>query len=319
MLAAFDVTALTKAFEEAESFIVALIEKETGMKPEGPPMEWIPINENQAQLVRRFEAVGRDLKYLPELKAWARDTAEELNEILAQHGFTIRLEPWQKSPDKFGVVAIYDITIEWIQEGEIVNKATGQDYKLSNGKKPAFRLDGDDAMVEFYKVKGRVVVKIPGKARGDYLCITRADQLLKQFELLEEAEGLRAQMSYETLVDLYGGVVMPNILFDVKPDISWLVGLHSKDAAGSPWTVTQALMQAKFAMGRKGARAKVAVEVGFKRCSMPMPKPKKPDYIVDHDVLLWMEREDVPSEPFFVAYATRGDFADHQVGLNEID
>lgn len=317
MYAAFDVTALTKALKEAESFITALVEKETGLKPKGR-MKWTTVNDTQVQLMRRFEAVEKDLSQLPELKAWAKETAEELNEILAQHGFTIRLEPWQKSPDKFGVVAIYDITIEWLVEGKVANEATGCPYKIPSNGKPAFRLDGKQNQIEFHRVNGRVVVKIPGKKTGDSLCFTKAERPLEQFDLLKEAEDLRRAMSWSTLVFDFGGVVMPNVVFDTKDSlkIDWLVDLYLTDAAGDNWYVTQAKMQAKFALGRKGARAKVAVTIGMTREAFTMPKP---DYIADHDLIVWMERESVDSEPFFVAYVERGDFADHQVELDEIN
>lgn len=317
MKAAFDVTAITKALVEAEKFITALVVKETGMEPKDEPMVWRPVNGTQVQLMRRFDMVRSDLAGLPELQAWAKDTAEELNAILELKGFSIRLEHWEKSPDKFGVVAIYDITIEWLEEGAVADEDTGQAYILS-GNKPAFRLDSTGAGVRFYKVGGRIIAKIPGKKSGDYLCITKTERDLDQFELLGLAETLRLAMTDRTSVYDFGGIVMPNIVFDVQPDISWLIGLNSLDFAGSPWVVTQAKMQAKFAMGRLGAHAKVAVALGFERCVM-VPEPKKPDYIVDHDVVIWMERDNVGSVPFFVAYVTKDEFADHQVELTEID
>lgn len=315
MYTAFDVTALTKALGEAEVFITDLVEEETGLRPTGR-LKWTTINPTQVQLMRRFEAVGVDLAHLPELKAWARDMAEDLNKILEENGFSIRLEPWIKSPDKFGVVAIYDIAIEWLVEGKIVDDE-GQPYVIPSNGKPAFRLDGRLNKIRFHRVNGRVALKIPGKRRGDWLCLTLADKPLEQFNLLQEAEALRQAMSPENVIYDFGGAVLPNILFDTEDslNIEWLIGMSVTDAAGKKWSVTQAKMQAKFALGRKGARAKVGVAIGMKRESFQMPQP---DYVADHDVVIWMERDSVASEPFFVAYVTREEFADHQVELDEL-
>lgn len=312
MQTAFDVYALTKAFLEADEWIARLIKEELGMEPVGP-VQWVPENDGQRQLVRYFEYTRDEVDKLPELNAWARTTAEELNQILAEHGFSIQLESWQPSPDRFGVVAIYDITINWLEEGSITDD-DGNERRLPNGR-PAFRL-GDGAEVEFYRTRnGQVVVRIPGEDTNDAVYLTKADQPLEQFELLAEAEQLSRETARARYTNDFGGILMPNVLMDVKPEIAeWLVGFSGTDAAGSPWTVMQALMQVKFALGPKGARAKVAVAIEFSRSVAREPGP---DYVVDHDILVWMERPDL-STPFFAAYVPMSEFADHQVGLDEI-
>ena len=238
---------------------------------------------------------------------------------MAEHGFSIRLDPWEESPNKFGVVAIYDITIEWLVTGLTINIGTGDKYWLPRSHKPAFRLPADEAQLEFYRIGGEVVVKIPGKNQGDYLCLTYADRILEQFDLLERVEQLRSQMGRTNRIFDFGGVVLPNIVFDTGSDgldISWLIGLITMDAAGDPWVVVQAKMQAKFAMGPKGARAKVAVAIAMTRECVMTPKP---DYVADHNLIIWMERDSFPNEPFFVAYVLAAEFADHTVDLKEID
>lgn len=317
---AFDVTAITKALSEALSYITEQVFGESNLRPV-EPMKWIAENGVQAKLVQRYESVNTDLKNLPELKAWAKKTAGELNAILAEHGFSIRLEPWQEDPHHFGVVAIYDITIEWLVTGQTINEDTGERHWLPKSHKPAFRLPAGDAELEFFRIGGEVVVKIPGKVDGDFLCLTLADRQLTQFDLLERVEQLRGQMGSANQIFEFGGAVLPNIVFDTGTeglDISWLVGLWTEDAAGDSWEITQAKMQAKFAMGAKGARAKVAVAIGLERSFTMVVRPK-PDYIADNDLVIWMERDSVSSEPFFVAYVPSAEFADHTVELNEID
>lgn len=317
---AFDVTALTKALNEAVGFITDLVFAESGLKPI-EPMKWVAHNGMQNMLVRKYQAVSADLKNLPELQAWAKKTAEELNKILEEHHFSIRLDPWQESRDRFGVVAIYDITIEWLVTGQTDIPNTHDKYWLPVSNKPAFRLAADDAQLQFFRIDGNVVLKIPGKVKGDFLCLTIADRPLEDFELLGKAERLRARMARAVQIDDFAGAVLPNIVFDTGTegiDISWLVGLETTDAFGGSWEVIQAKMQAKFAMGPKGARARVAVAIGMRFLSIVMEPPKR-DYIADHDLVIWMERDGVSSEPFFVTYVPKDEFADHTVGLDEID
>ena len=319
--AAFDVYALSKALREALAEIVTRIESQTKQKIISE-ICWTAINDDQNSLIGYYEIIDdEEFTTLDELQAWVRDTAEELNEILAEHGFSIRLEAWQKSPGRFGVVAIYDITIEWWVTGETTDD-DGESYEFDG--RPFFHLPDPEAGLEFYEVNGRVIVKIPGKRDGDYLCLTLADRQYEQFELIAEAKRLRAlavppNRSYE-----YGGVVMPNVLFDSEQDnpidISWLIGLQAnltiEDGTVRSWIVKQAKMQAKFAMGPKGARAKVAVALGLECLGISIPVP---DYIANHDLLVWMERDGVETAPFFVIYVPKESFADHTVDLSEID
>lgn len=276
---------------------------------------------------------GEELASLEELDAWVRETAEELNEILEERGFSIRLEPWIPQPGKFGVVAIYDITIEWIVEGITQDPDTGQKYAYDG--KPFFYLPRvpqpeepepgvELRPIEFHELNGdfaNPVVKIPGKRKGDFLCLTRATQPLEQFELIDEAVRLRKEVSQSRPAFGWDGIYMPNILYDSEIDISWLVGFYTEvyTANHKPeddpiiWWISEALMEAKFAMGPKGARAKVAVALALERLSISA------EYVANHDLIIWMERDGVDTAPFFVIYVPKSEFADHTVDLSEID
>ncbi|KXK10408.1 MAG: hypothetical protein UZ22_OP11002000800, partial [Microgenomates bacterium OLB23] len=257
-----------------------------------------------------------ELAKLPELEAWAKDTAEELNAILEEHGFSIRLTAWQKAPGKFGVVALYDITLKWLVEGETESE-WGMPYEHDG--KPFFRLPLYEAELGFYETTDAVVGMIPAK-NGDVMCFTRAPKPLEQFELLAEAERWHTMLMNHSLliVGKYNGLRFPNILYNSEKDgpidISWLCGLHTTDATDQGWRVAEALMQAMFAVGPKGARAKVAVAVAMESFSIGGPT----DYVADHDLLIWLKRPNLDL-PYFVAYVPKEAFADHTVGLEEID
>jgi hypothetical protein len=335
MYAAFDINAISKALKEVEVFIIKML-AERGLTPVSKP-QWvaIPGNEEQGKFTQRFEAVAADLSEFEELEAWARWTAEECNAILEKHGFSIRLEPWADDGCHFGVVAIYDLSIIWLVKGATNTEkdGSGDNYELSNGK-PAFRLPADKAQIAFYKlVDGRTIVSIPGKREGDRLCLVKTDKEVRDFELLETVEAYRRQIAGtdlfegETAAEYchdYGGLIAPNIVFDTGEDgwsIEWLVGLAIRiklgdDIPDEVWEVAQAKAQAKFAMGPKGARARVAVSVGMRMTAVWEPKP---DYVVDHDVVLWMERASISTGPLFVVCVIMDDYADHTVGLEEID
>jgi len=309
---AFGVSAMTKALEEAIAYITKQVFEESGLMPSGP-MQWVPLNEKQSKLMQRYRAVSADLSNLSELKAWAETTAEELNQILAEHDFSMRMEPWQEDPNHFGVVVIYDIRIKWLVTGPTADGHTGTEFHLPESNKPAFWLSEEEADLSFFRVDRKIIVKIPVEREGDYLCLTRADKPLAQFDLLAEVERLRNEMNKSLPVFDYDGVVLPNIVFDTGPDgidISWLVGLKTEDAVGNPREVVQAKMQAKFTMGPKGARP---------MCSTVSLDAIRPDYVADHNLLVWIERDGVLSEPLFVAYVSTDEFAHHTIGLDKMD
>lgn len=314
--AAFDITTLVRALIEANDLIKQIIVEERGFIPEGD-LEWHPVNQGQpghteqVMFVQHFKPVNADLPNFGELKAWARWTAEECNKILTEHGFTIRLEAWPYDRQTFGVVAIYDLTIKWLVKGSIKNDL-GYPYLIN--KRPAFHLGVSEAQISFYDVgRGQPLVRIPGQKSGDYVCLIKWIRPLTGFELLDEVERLRAHLRTRRTLYQWGGVILPNILLDEEVDISWLKSLWTKDETGQIWWVSQAKMQAKFALGPEGARARVAAAMAVTREAVSIPRP---DYVVDDNIILWMERDSVTSVPLFSAYVPKDNFATQTVGLD---
>lgn len=294
---AFDITTIVKALKEAETMIATIKHDEGELSDDA--IEWLGRNEAQAALVAKMPAVVKDLPKFGELQAWARWTAEEINAILKTHGFEIRLNPWPNDRRTFGVAAIYDLILKWLMKGD-------NSFKIHD--KPAFRLAASKAGVRFYDA-GSLLISIMTET-DDIVYIAPAKRTPSTvFELYEIIEHLRAKRTNARPVHRWGGLVLPNVCFDQEVDLTWLIGL----AAGN-WSVSQAKMQAKFALGPKGARARVATAMSVTRT---FGVEKVEDYVVDHDFILWVEREGVKSTPLFSAFVSLDEFADREVDIDE--
>jgi predicted HTH domain antitoxin len=105
----FDLPGVVKALSEAAAF-------------SGGAAAWLAspahAGHQQRDLLHRLEAVRVELARIPELKAWASLVAAELNAILEREGFGIWLDGWPQDGQNFGVVAILDVTVHWIEKGE---------------------------------------------------------------------------------------------------------------------------------------------------------------------------------------------------------
>lgn len=331
--ALFDVTTITKALSHALVTIEEKLDKEGLVLTS--PLQWqeqlSQPNPKQTEIIAYFKVVNPSLKNLPELKAWASNNVDKLNRILSEHGFSIKLRPWQGT-NTFGVVAILDLTMKWLVRGD---EFVYGDKRYLIDDKPAFRLDGKQNQISFSRVEGlnTPLVKIPTQTPGDFLCLVKAESgPVKQFQIFDEIERLsRLSVPYGYYNSPYSGVILPNIRVDQQVDISWLIGLWTtdlnkvkpkgKDAnhsyLPSDWTISQALMQAKFALGAEGARAKTAVAIAVTRTIMASADLKI-DYIVNHDVYIWMTRFSMPEVPLFVAYVPKDEFSQTPVSLDSI-
>lgn len=286
MSTAFGTLTIVKALESAEAFIGH------------GNLTWNAKNAIQQKLTNRFAAIRRSLPIIPTLKGWAGKTAEELNQILAEHGFGIRLNPWPDDGNTFGVVAINDFTVQWLVVGQ--TKEEWGDRNITINGKPAFRLK-HDAGVEYLQAAGHhdLVIKIPTQT-GDKVYITKYDRSLAGFELLETIEGLRVNLTPARRA-YYEGVNIPMVKMGHNVDISWIVGLWTQ-AGVDTWRVAQALQEVKFGMNQFGARVKEATAVAVTR-GMPSY------YDVDGPFLIWIERQGVPV-PLFSAHVTESDWKD---------
>ncbi len=285
MSTAFGTLTIVKALESAEAFI-------------GEILTWNAVNPTQQKLMARFATIRSALPLIPTLQGWARKTAEELNQILVEHGFDIRLNTWPGDGNTFGVVAINDFTVEWLVVGQ--TEEDWGDREITINGKPAFRLK-NDAGVEFLQASrhDELVVKIPTKT-GDVVYITKYDRSLTGFEILDTIERLRATL-IPAFRAYYEGVNIPMVKLGLHVDIGWLVGLWTQ-AGVDVWRIAQALQEVKFAMNQYGARVVEATAVAVMK---GMPNY----YTVDGPFLIWIERVGVPV-PLFMAHVTEENWMD---------
>ena len=253
--------------------------------------------DSQLELLRRLCALERDAERIPEIRAWVRRTAEEINEILAAEGFNIRLSPW---PDdgSFGVLSIFELLVEWLDVGDKVS------VKAREGERsfPGFRLDCDRHGPEFYDAGfAEPVVVLPTRSE-DRVCLHVTTEAAKGFALYERVAELKKGRVRRIHFD---DVSIPQVKLRLEPDISWLQDLALPEAIAPPgFSIGQARQEVRFGMNERGAKAKTANLMAA--LAMGIPSPPK-HYIVDAPFLLWIERPKIET-PLFVAYVTEDDW-----------
>ncbi len=260
-------------------------------------LSWQAVYGRQEKFLWHLPALFKVLPLLPTLQGWARRTAEELNRILTDHGFSIQLNPWPASGNTFGVVAINDFTVAWPLVGQ-----THEDWGpqiLVRGK-PAFRLKRSSG-VEFFRIPDSrdPLVRIPTSS-GDTVCILKQGIPISDFELYTRVAELRTNIQ-SARTDYYEGVTVPMVNLSLTVSLDWLLGFYAM-AGSDRWEVAQAIQEVRFAMNQYGARAKEATALAVRR---GMPRY----YVMDGPFLLWIERPGLDI-PVFVAHVTEDSWAD---------
>ncbi len=297
------------ALQEADKFIAGVLWEEKQVRPEGP-LQWVASNDMQAALIGP-RIWGQTLAALAgfaegEMSSIADWDVEVINAFLRGEEFEIQLRPWPKEDRlTFGIAAIIKLLREWRVRGE-------EGYKVVDWRK-AFRLGAPAAQggVEFYRASGEVVVRIPTKVRGDYVCVTKASEPKTHFDLLFFCMDTRSAMEP---TDEFTGAILPNWTFQEEVDVSDLINLRTEDAVGQPWWLAQALMEGKSAFCAEGISFKAAfaaaVMLGGSRPKEPGPR----DHVVDYDLVMWIDREDVPV-PLGAVYVATDEFSQTDVRL----
>lgn len=281
MTTSFSLATLVGALEAAGEFI--------------GPLNWEASNREQRRLLKRYGRYAESIKHMPSLKSWAKRTAEEINAILAENGFDIRLNSWGNDPTKFGTVSINDIFVEWPESGDETQLHVG------DVSYPAF----SSKRFEILWVEGSEEPIIKLSTKGDetvFICV--APDPGGQFKLIKAVEKLRKKpMRAGKKIDR---VIIPMVKLDQKPDLKWLVDPENGALHSGPWYIEQALQQVKFGMNQHGARAKEATALGvvFRGAG-----PRLEIYRVDRPFLVWMEHPKV-DVPIFQAHITEEDWKD---------
>jgi len=271
----------------------------------GPNRQWKPINETQELYVYEYLTRREELKNYSdeELRAWASWIAAELNKILADEGFDISLDDF--GPDEFGVVSILDVMVNWIAEGQ-VDQLFYKDQPYPAVKmEPFAEVDGNKETVfsALASSKNSEPIALVHTKSGDQVCMTIADQPLADFRLVDRIDNIRANVHSKCS---YDWLKFPMVDLNHETDISWLVGMHTKDKDGGPWAISKALQQTKFKMNQYGARVKSAVAISFERCAMPA---RENGLKIDKPFYLWIVRPSIAT-PIMYAYIDTPDWKD---------
>jgi hypothetical protein len=319
MSAVFDLMGIGKAMTEAASFIKAEV---ANWRPD--PRACGDTLELQRDLTDRVGALYPELAKIPELKAWARMKAEELNEILKSEGFEIQLDPWPHNNDHFGVVSILDVTVKWLVEGNGKAKVYLPAHSRTRGvdarqSYPAFTLDRKDNQIEFFEpsTAEKPLIKIPTQS-GDVVWIqqepmVRSPKPFELYDVAEKLQGFKEGPKADRVRDKYArtkDVTIPKVKLRKQVDIGWMKGMRIFGELGSkardPFVIEQALQEVRFVMNEKGARAKTATAMGIARSISLI---ENEHVVVDGEFLFWIERPGI-STPLFVGNFTPDDWQD---------
>jgi len=267
--------------------------------------KWEHTNELQKHYIYNLLCRREELRHYSdvELRAWASKIAAELNRILADEGFDIRLDDF--GPDECGVVTILDVIVNWIVKGKVDKLTYGGMTYPAVKMKPTAEVDGRNKLIfasQNSSSHAHPIAKIPTES-GDVVYMTIADKPLADFELMGRIDNIH-QSSMQG--GMYDWLKFPMVDLNHETDISWLIGMNTRDKSGDPWIISQAKQQTKFKMNQYGARVKSAVAVSVVKACVSV---EEHGLLIDKPFYLWIERPSVIT-PTVYAYIDVPDWKD---------
>lgn len=247
----------------------------------GKHRTWQPTNQPQRQLITDYFSARQELNLFSaqELRSWIDTVANNLNKILREEGFVIKLRDFGK--DEFGVVSILDVLVEWLVKGEVVTIDT-----LMMGNYTGVKLTNKNGESNFFGGRSPIheyPIAAVRTRSDDTVYMTIADTRLADFELLDRIRKIESSLLSEPG---YTSLTFPMIDLNETVDIGWLKALETVDENGKVWHISQVLQQTKFKMNEKGARAKSAVAMAMRSLGSSSQK-----YIViNRPFFLWIKR-----------------------------
>jgi hypothetical protein len=267
--------------------------------------DWQSINREQEMIFAWLKDYREMVGKITGLEVLVSNSCQELNQALSAHGFLPEMKNF--GPLDFGVVAILDKLVKWLDgpADETKIRVVGEEF-------PAFKLP--ESGVNVYKVEGfpaanllelftntddKLWLFVEKNQRKENLF--GLDLPLLSFEVM--AAKRKIAESARLFSELKGGqkpafsgAIIPKIDFDIKPDISFIVGASlGKDDPG----IGQAIQQFKFRMDQFGARVKAATSMNY--IAFLDNELKPPPFIVDRPFYGWWTQGDIglPIGAFF--------------------
>lgn len=231
------------------------------------------INSNQEKFILLSDRHANEIKNIDGIESWLKSSAEEINRILKERGFDIRLE--QIPGPSFYLLSILDILLNWHEPAfEVKIK---EKYDASRHSK--FNIDSCVMLEGFEDILVRLKT-----TQGGTINLMKFPEPEDEFELIDIVDKISNAKEISKLH--FDTVDVPHVLLDIQPDISWLEGL-STEFAGDEITVAKALQQIIFAMNQNGVRAKEATAISMMVGALPNTELKR--YYFDSAFLLWYE------------------------------
>lgn len=222
----------------------------------GKGRKWGSKNKEQRKILSLYVKYKGLLQEITGLKAKSSDNADVLNKFLTDEKFAPMFKPFK--PDEFGVVSILDKMVKWLEGVAKLVSIHG----LDGNTYPGFEIP--DGGVNIYRTTEGLLAKLGTKSNDNlWLLLPTLDREIDEIGMIKLAfDVMSQQLDYS---GDYAGAQIPKIDFDLKPDISWLVGADTNDEKGQYWFVAQAYQQFKMRMDETGARVKVATGLGVMR------------------------------------------------------
>ena len=273
----------------------------------GSQRVWCAVNDFQEQFLEDFFSRRSELGMLSdlEMRSWASWLASELNEILEQEGFSIRLQDF--ADGEFGVVSILDAMAAWPVEGTAVKLlADDQRYDAVHMLYTVFT---DDAAVRMFSAGTSIIHDQPlvrlNTQTGDSLWMSVADRVYADFALVDRIDALRRTFELQNHASW---LMFPMVDLDVETNLGWLTGMHTTVGSSVHRAViSQALQQTKFKMNHRGARVRSGVGTGFATTSARL-EINEP-IVIDEPFFLWIERPGMMC-PLMYAYIDEQNWKD---------
>ena len=248
--------------------------------------KFLPVNDAQRHFVRKYGHLIKEVDKIAELECKADQDVEVINAWLKHKGYDIKLSQ-SVGKDGFAVASILDLLLEWIEPGtksNITGLRTGKSY-------PAVKMKSGFTAFEHNRFYPHPVIQLSTKS-GDILKMAVLDNMNLEFDHQFTAQDLAMSLdSIDQFQPDIEKILFPMIDLDMKPDISWLVGMQHE---GSGHFISEAVQQTKFRMNEKCAKVESAAAMGMRCLSMPVY------YEINQPFLLWITRPGI-KVPFFTA------------------
>ncbi len=254
----------------------------------GADRKWGTKNQNQIVVFELYRQYKGMLSALANLKAKASTDWEELNRFLTDSGF----DPMFNGPlEGIGVVSILDMLIEWLKQAALC-EIYGRDNRTHAG----FEIPQGGHTV--FTVEGSQVASLLTKS-GDKLWLTMPNTTpTSPMDLIRIA--FTTMSKGHSRVGNISTVQVPEVDFNMKPDISFLVGADTHDESDQYWYISEAYQQFMLRINKEGARVKVATGMAMRKgIDLDEPRP----LVFNRPFIGWFTQVSAPRLPIAIFYA----------------